>query len=134
MVLEESARSYAVEFPSGRDQFYILAHGRDNPPSFGKLINHSTRHPNCRVYRKSYKFSQRRCQQTKTIDVVIVETLRVIKYGEELLWDYGKKYAREKWFDNCHCRKCAAGGVYSACIVPNRAAEYPWELAIKRIQ
>lgn len=126
-LLERNARAYAVEFQEGKDRFYILAHGTENPPSFGRLLNHSKKHPNCRVYRKNFTLAdgqQDTRQATKSeVSIVIVETLRKISFGEELVWNYGRKYARAEWFNDCHCKRCSTAGYYSAKLCLNTTAK-----------
>lgn len=115
------ARSYAVEFEElYGGTFYVLAHYKEQIPSYGRLINHSAIHPNCRVYPKSItrpKLS--RSDESETIRIIAVETTRKILKGEELVWDYGPKYAQEPWFHQCHCRKCASA-YYSMERIPKK--------------
>lgn len=120
---EKYARSYAVEYDElFGGKFYVFAHFEEEIQSFGRLLNHSALHPNCRVYPKYFEASRPRSsrQQSpqKPARVIVVETLRKILKGEELLWDYGPKYSKEPWFYTCHCRKCCAP-YYDVTFIPN---------------
>lgn len=113
---ENHARSYAVEFtkPYGGD-FFVLAHFPEAVTSYGRLINHSRIHPNCRVCYKAIKTHTAKRGVTNENFIVAVETTRKICQGEELLWNYGPKYSREDWFDKCFCKKCVVEGRYYKC-------------------
>lgn len=107
---ERHARDYAVEYEEMfGGTFYIFAHFPEKIKSFGRLLNHSALHPNCRVYPKYIsrprKRKERHEQQSKS-RIFVVETTRKVSAGEELVWNYGPKYAQRPWFYTCHCRRC----------------------------
>ncbi|TKR71989.1 hypothetical protein L596_019515 [Steinernema carpocapsae] len=73
---------------------------------FGHLLNHSAKHPNVKPVVK-----HRVNEAGERVAIVIFRSLRDIKKGEELLWDYTADgvcpHLREKpWIPWCPCRKC----------------------------
>ena len=108
----EVASHYAVELPPP-EAAMILAHDLKGLPSFGPLLNHSGRHPNCEIHRRYVSTGVR--NQTSTgrwarnaekKPIIVLQTIKPVAAGEELTWHYGNKYEKSDWFEKCLCIKC----------------------------
>lgn len=73
--------------------YSIDSHMQDVPPSYGRLINHCTKHTNMQpeVIKVNQKW------------VVVFYAKRDIQPGEQLLYNYGHKYDKSGNFKNCPC-------------------------------
>jgi hypothetical protein len=70
--------------------------------SFGRLINHSAKHPNVEPRLRRIKLNDGYVR-----DMVLFYTTRVIRENEELFFDYGKEYKdSEEWYEKCWCVEC----------------------------
>lgn len=109
------ARAYAVDLPPPKCDT-LLAHGYEKVPSFGPLLNHSGRHPNCKIYIRDVSTGVR---NAKKVPMVMLKTTKRVAAGEELTWDYGDRYERTEWIDKCNCSACTDIRVYKKLNVGN---------------
>lgn len=92
--------SYCMDVPvaSGKKPVYSIDAHRDDG-SFGRLINHSKKHPNVYSQLRTYKDEEGNCRF-----IVVFRPCHKIKKGEELLWDY-RNFSGASWFDKCPCTR-----------------------------
>ena len=90
---------YLFEFKirqNGKNKLMYRNHDNNSPFSFGKFLNHSKKHPNliCKLFVTS----------SGEPDILFITKVKIQK-GEQLVWDYGAKYAGVK---DCvsNCSKC----------------------------
>ena len=96
----EEKCNYLVEMKeniNGKWEKVFLNHDEKTVETFGKLLNHSRIHPNvkCKVFA---------IEEEQLIDILFI-TLRDVKKGEQLVWDYGPNFSG---VDRCvqSCSRC----------------------------
>ena len=78
--------AYVFFYKKG-SKWYCIDATRTSPiANPAKLVNHSRRRPNMRPYIRD--------------DRIFLETIRPIRKGEELLFDYGDRKSKLKWMKN----------------------------------
>lgn len=98
--LSNYALSMRAEDPFNKGKYFvILAHEEDG--SYGRLLNHSAKHPNC--YSR-FKVMTKPSGEQETL--AFIKANRNIHKGEELLWNYGDEFKKVEWYHNCPCKKC----------------------------
>ncbi|EYC43336.1 hypothetical protein Y032_0497g2504 [Ancylostoma ceylanicum] len=103
--------SYLVEYAhheKGRKYRYlVLAHEPVYKKAviYGRLFNHSDRHPNLMLERPRYSTLTAR----EINSVLVLRTTRNIKTGEQLLWNYGGEYEERCLNQSCICNVCDPG-------------------------
>ncbi|XGW16368.1 hypothetical protein V3C99_001662 [Haemonchus contortus] len=110
-----SVGDYEVEFlahvgkkpRSELKSYSILAH---NPiykgaVTLGRLCNHSSKHPNLYTERCDRWHPANQGEQMELL--VLFRAKRKILAGEQILWNYGRKYSSTKSTMECLCRKCS---------------------------
>lgn len=94
-VILYGSTKFLLEVTINRKSYYFN-HCDPEKLTFGAMMNHSKRHPNC--IKKLH-------QSKKGKPVVVLKALRNIDAGEELLHDYGTKY-EELPPCSVNCRLC----------------------------
>ena len=110
-LIEQDTDEYLA---SGRDTSYmfclnflsknVIIDGKENDGSFGRLINHSVKHPNLRPEKYLANF------QNEEKITILFRAVRDIRSGEELLYDYSDwspNKSKPDWYKICPCALCS---------------------------
>jgi hypothetical protein len=93
--VQENICNYVVFVQWQDEKWYVLAHKEDN--SYGRLMNHSKKHFNCKVIPVPIKtFVGASAEPTDSIGIGVIATSE-IEPGEEILWFYGKEFKQKPW-------------------------------------
>jgi hypothetical protein len=79
----EEDRKFLLEFPVNGTETWFFNHYKNTPSSFGKMLNHSSKHPN--AIKKVF-------QDRQGQPIIIFIALGDIDCETELLHNYGNKY------------------------------------------
>ena len=101
--------TYQEQIDNGKDTSYMfcldkstILDGTLENNTLGRLINHSSKHPNLRAELFTGTGKDNR--------TIIFRAIRDILPGEQLLYDYGDHAplsTKPEWYNNCPCMKCS---------------------------